>query len=117
MTHYVIGCGGGGSWLVPKLKKLVWQDNEICLIDGDTLEEKNLDRQLFDEEHLGKNKALALADKYDIDQAIDMFFHSNMVLNLEGESLGLTADDILWCCADNHACRREVLISCDRYNR
>lgn len=104
----VIGCGGGGSWLVPALVR-VHDPSKVILVDGDTLEEKNLDRQLFDKELLGMNKAEALSAKYKIDLFEANYFHSEYFTDLE-------PDDFLFCCADNHACRREVLTACDQYH-
>lgn len=115
-TNYVIGCGGGGSWTVAKLAKVT---KDICLVDGDTLEEKNLDRQLFDADRVGENKAEALAKKYllnhDWDRAALRSAAIPEYFSL-GLGLPLQPHDILWCCADNHACRREVLAACDQYD-
>jgi len=69
----VIGCGGTGSWLVPKLvktindmkrKNLITKDFTLALVDGDTVEPKNLIRQNFIEQDIGKNKAAVMADRY-----------------------------------------------------
>lgn len=60
---YIIGVGGVGSWLTPAICLLADAKN-VTLVDGDTLEEKNLNRQLFTEESVGLNKAEALARKY-----------------------------------------------------
>jgi tRNA A37 threonylcarbamoyladenosine dehydratase len=47
----VIGCGGIGSWLVDPLCTLLAYSNyptvEVSLIDGDTYEERNRERQNF----------------------------------------------------------------------
>jgi PRTRC genetic system ThiF family protein len=64
---FVIGCGGNGSHLVSDLARLVGTldlDIEIVLIDGDSVEEKNLIRQHFIGADLGKNKAQVLASRY-----------------------------------------------------
>ncbi len=109
MIIYVIGCGGVGSWAVEKLMK--WKPNHLWLIDGDVFEEKNMDRQLFDEDHLGMNKAEALAEKHGINGDC-----TNQYFTLESaERETLESDDILLCCADNHACRLAVLEACDLY--
>lgn len=100
--NYVIGCGGVGSWLVPKLAKLT---DRITLIDGDKLERGNLDRQLFDPICIGRMKADAIAERHGL-AGIPEYFHSAL-------DLGITSEDLLFCCADNHACRREVLQTCD----
>ncbi len=103
MTHHVIGAGGVSSWLIPKLVRL---EKGIIVYDGDTLEKKNLDRQLFDEEDVGRNKAQAMAAKYGI-LFVSEYYHSGLIR--------LDRTDWLWCCADNHAARREVLAACDLY--
>ena len=61
--NYIIGCGGVGSAIIPSFC-LLKTPEEITLIDGDILERKNLNRQLFDAHHLGQNKATALGTKY-----------------------------------------------------
>ncbi len=40
---YIIGCGGVGSWLASAVARLE-NPNHLVLVDGDDLEEKNLDR-------------------------------------------------------------------------
>lgn len=114
-TNYIIGAGGGGSWTVAKLAKVT---KDICLVDGDTLEEKNLDRQLFDADQVGVNKAQALAQKYEIKEWRDGRLTFGYIPHYFSLGLGLPLQphDILWCCADNHACRREVLAACDQYD-
>lgn len=107
MKNYVIGCGGVGSWLVPKLARL---EKELVLVDGDTLEEKNLDRQLFDFSYIGWNKAHALKHSQHEAGSGDVAFNENYYTS---GLLRHQNTDLLWCCADNMACRREVLVSCD----
>lgn len=69
----VVGCGGTGSWLIPKLaktindmkrKNLLSQDFSLILVDGDTAEPKNLIRQNFIEPDIGSNKAEVMALRY-----------------------------------------------------
>ena len=61
--NYIIGCGGVGSAIVPSFCLLRTPD-EVTLIDGDTIERKNLNRQMFDAGQIGMNKARALAGRY-----------------------------------------------------
>lgn len=105
MRHIVIGCGGVGSWLVPKLIRLEPPDS-ILLMDGDAFEEKNLDRQLFSREFVGTNKAAAMSGLHGTRALLEYF---------TAGSMRLSQDDLLWCCADNHAARRNVLDACDLY--
>lgn len=105
MSNYVIGAGGVGSWLVPRLARL---DRDIKIVDGDTLEKKNLDRQFFSDSMIGVNKASALAGMYGLSDCSIPEYYTVGLLQLDRK-------DWLWCCADNHACRREVLAACDLY--
>jgi hypothetical protein len=101
--HFVIGCGGVGSWLVPALC-LLRSPQEVVLIDGDTLEKKNLDRQLFDEDNIGQNKAQALAKKYQCEFVSGWYSLGSMEHDM---------GDWIFCCVDNNPARMAVLHSVD----
>jgi len=63
---YVIGCGGVGSALVPFLCR--WNNHtktysSITLIDGDKVEDKNLERQNFSENGVGEFKSEVLKSR------------------------------------------------------
>lgn len=64
----VVGCGGTGSAFLQNIVPyLVHRDDsqikvELIICDGDTVEEKNLARQVFYEDQVGMNKALALSE-------------------------------------------------------
>lgn len=103
MIH-VIGGGGIGSWIVPKLCRLI-DPHEIIIHDGDNLEVRNLDRQLFREDDIGRNKAAALADIHGTRH------NANFVT---ANNLRPTAADWIVCCADNNAARRAALAIADR---
>lgn len=65
----VVGCGGTGSRLVPLLAQFIktcqWViDPVIFLVDDDKVEEKNLLRQNFINQDVGKYKAEVLATRY-----------------------------------------------------
>lgn len=102
--YHVIGCGGGGSYLVPLLCKMV-PPPQIVLWDGDTLEKRNLDRQLFSPDDIGKNKAEALAARHGATARPQFFSSAAHTFN---------AVDWIFSCVDNHAGRREILSACDR---
>lgn len=110
---YIVGCGGVASWLLPVLTKLcVTQKHPpvIVLIDGDKLEEKNLDRQLFARDQIGQFKSDALLARYQSEyprlRSIPQFLTDGM----EWER-----NSLFFGCADNHAARRMVLAAVDMY--
>lgn len=103
---YIIGAGGVGSWLTPAVCLLASDPQLVTVIDGDDLEEKNLNRQLFDEEDIGRNKALALGAKYKC-PAMPEYFHRASIPDLQPE-------DVLLVCVDNHPARKEALAAADQ---
>lgn len=58
----ICGCGGTGSNLAPMLSRML-KDETFILIDGDLVEDKNIERQTFQKFDVGSNKARALAKK------------------------------------------------------
>lgn len=64
----VLGAGGTGGYLIPHLYRIAFADSErtyrIIICDGDIVEEKNLIRQNFVKQDIGKNKAAVLAERY-----------------------------------------------------
>lgn len=74
----IFGAGGVTSWFLPQLIKIFYNFNQkiygnnidlapeinITLVDGDICEHKNLLRQNFIPEDVGKNKAEVLAKRY-----------------------------------------------------
>lgn len=102
---HIIGAGGVGSFLTAALVRLK-DPQHITVIDGDTLERKNLDRQLFNEEDIGEPKSKAMASRYGCDYTRQWYSHGILDLN---------KTDWLLCCVDNHPGRRSVLQSCDAF--
>lgn len=106
----VIGCGGVASYLLPALLRTVHAE-KVVLHDGDTLEDRNLDRQLFAAEQIGMNKAEALAQllrKQFPDIMIDVepqYFH-------EGTYVEFGSTMII--CVDNHTARKNALLVADQ---
>lgn len=104
LKTYIIGAGGAGSILTPVLCRLSHR-SRVIVVDGDKLEQRNLDRQMYSENDIGRFKAEALAEQNDC-SAIAEWFRCGL--------LSLDNSDYLVCCADNHPARREVLDECDR---
>lgn len=65
----IVGCGGTGSRLIPMVAQFMKScpailDPFITLIDGDTVEMKNLARQNFIKPDIGRHKSEVLAERY-----------------------------------------------------
>lgn len=65
----IVGCGGTGSRLIPMVAQFMKScpailDPFITLIDGDTVEMKNLTRQNFIKPDVGRHKSEVLAERY-----------------------------------------------------
>jgi hypothetical protein len=59
----VVGCGGTGGYVAEALVRLLPQNVQIILVDFDRVEERNLIRQNFFREDVGKYKSVALAER------------------------------------------------------
>lgn len=115
MKHpLIIGAGGVTSYLLPVLLK-TFRPEKLTLVDKDELEKRNLDRQMFDETHIGKNKAWALWQstvfpsywKDDEDPTIiqDWF---TIATNIPDDI------DCIFCCADNHMARHAAILKANQ---
>lgn len=99
--HYIIGIGGGGTHLLSTLIKTL-HPKDLCLIDGDTLEGKNLKRQvLFEVEDIGKKKADALATRLGC-KSIARYIK-------EDDELKFKRKDVVFICVDNNPARKNIL--------
>jgi len=108
MNNIVIGCGGIGSWFAQSLAKMAKEPLILC--DMDTLERKNLDRQLYDPGFIGWNKAEALSTILkETDTVADITAQSNKVT----VQTTLPENSFLFCCVDNNAGRLASLSQCD----
>lgn len=111
---YIIGCGGVASYLMPALLKLLVNLEDqpsIILIDGDTLEERNLDRQLFKADQVGQPKSKAMQELYDPAQNLITY-----VTDYFTDGFQVMDGSLLLCCVDNHVARAAVLNTCDTNN-
>ena len=109
LNALIVGAGGVTSYMLPALKNSF--DLKLTLIDGYTLEKRNLDRQLFRTNHVGLNKAVALAKTYtfrkDNCTVIQQYFDIEM-LDTEYKYWFHEAD-ILIAAVDNHPARRALI--------
>lgn len=106
MKIYCIGAGGVASYLLPVLKRSIKITDEIIIMDGDRLEERNLERQLFRASQIGEYKAQALADMYGC-EALNSYLTAQTRLT---QTFGAEAEgDWLFVMVDNHKARRLAL--------
>ena len=117
--HLVIGVGGTGSYLVPKLCDYLKDTTEdiVLLIDGDVVEEKNLERQSYTLDDINKNKAVALLANYNVNYPkllmgafpnyIVSIKHFTRLINLL-RSLFKIDEIVVYGCVDNNAMRARL---------
>lgn len=82
----VLGAGGTGGYVIPHLYRLAYASGRpirIILCDGDIVEEKNLIRQNFVKQDIGRNKAQVLAQRYSASFGIDCEYIPSFVETLE----------------------------------
>ena len=101
--NYIIGCGGVGSAIVPSFC-LLKEPGDIALVNGNKLERKNLNRQMLDPSHIGRNKAQALGNRHGCNFVAEWYAKGKIRHHRH---------DWLLCLVDNHRTRKEVLEVCD----
>lgn len=110
----IVGCGGTGAYVSGHLARLISVLSEdpdrpyggikLILVDGDKVEQKNLERQHFIRQDLGLNKAEALAARYsaafgmEIEVVPSYLEDANAVATLDPQ--------LLIGCVDNNASRK-----------
>lgn len=113
---FLIGCGGNGSELAPKLARMARNLRKrgeyvaLHFIDPDRVETKNLDRQNFCWAERGLYKAETLANRFAHANgvaitAVTARFKTSLVRDLAGQSQTLK---VLVGCVDNPEARHEI---------
>lgn len=107
----IIGTGGTGGNLVSLVARMLsatYLDTTLLLVDGDSVEEKNLKRQPFSKRDIGMNKARALAKKVEATYDCKVEYSSNYVLSIEDMDTLFEKhrNPIIIGCVDNHKCRK-----------
>jgi hypothetical protein len=114
----IIGAGGVTSYLLPALKRSF--DLSVVLIDGDILENKNLDRQLFRNNDIGKFKAEALLRtnlfRKSEATAVCTYFDEDL-LDTEYRLFFGKSCDLIICAADNHPARRAAIFAANEMKK
>lgn len=113
----IVGVGGIGSNLFQKLARYAPINYNILLVDGDTVEAKNIERQCFTKNDIGKNKAECLAHKAN-NQLLNRFKHYPYYLETKNmDKLAKQFESIIprqhgktiiFGCVDNHPTRKAL---------
>jgi molybdopterin/thiamine biosynthesis adenylyltransferase len=112
---YIVGAGGVTSYFMPPfIKTLAHQTDakpRVYIVDGDILEERNLERQLFDKNGIQKNKAEAMKVQY-------LTEYKKIVATPRYFTIGSRVKEksLIFGFVDNHVARRAILGACDTYN-
>lgn len=83
----LVGAGGTGGYLANYLAKSISlingsrqrHNHTLTIVDGDTVENKNITRQNFIPADVGKNKAAVLAERYGNAYGIEILYVPNLV--------------------------------------
>jgi len=126
----IIGAGGVASYMLPVLLRQFTVRHGV-LIDADVLEARNLDRQVFKQEHVGHNKATALLQTCEVDMLDDIedygyvrmvsleeWFTKDCLEKVTSEYPFIEEKDfnIIICLVDNNPTRKEIFELSDKLN-
>lgn len=116
----ILGAGGTGGYVIPHLYRIGFtaeRDIQILVCDGDIVEEKNLIRQNFVHQDIGRNKAQVLAERYSAAFGIECEYIPRFV-ETEEELHRLTAPDLreqIWMNVPET--QRVILLGCVDNNK
>jgi molybdopterin/thiamine biosynthesis adenylyltransferase len=111
----LIGVGGTGGYVLQQMARLLYSLKEqgasvpdVLLVDGDTVEEKNLLRQYFLPQDVGKKKATVLAERYARAYGLSIAAYPHyLTKETDGRPAGiLEPGDVVVACVDNGSTRR-----------
>lgn len=100
----VVGCGGTGGFVAEGLCRLLPKKFNIALVDPDTVEARNLDRQNFYDEDLGRFKAQSLAERLSRNFNREIFYDVRPIEQMSVEDRG----DLTIGCVDNGPAREKL---------
>lgn len=112
-TVTIVGCGGTGAQVARIVGRMAYDMQrsrkhapQIVLIDPDTIEEKNVGRQLFSPSLLGKNKAECVGRMLNLALGLDVRWipdHVDAVRHFDRYGGNLVIS-----CVDDHEARKEI---------
>lgn len=120
----VIGSGGTGTYFLKEVSRLISSDEEIqgkissmTIADGDIVEKKNLSRQCFRREDIGRNKASVMAEVLNETFELKWQVYPHYLTDIESmtkifpPNQGKKHIPVIIGCVDNHAAR----LLCEKY--
>jgi molybdopterin/thiamine biosynthesis adenylyltransferase len=117
MRIVIVGLGGVGSILCERLARFISYasdiDAELCLVDGDTYEPKNYERQEFSQ--VGKKAEIKAADLEDQYPDAKLEYYSAFI-NSANIADAIKNGDVVFLCVDNHKTRMIVSNYCRNLN-
>jgi CheY-like chemotaxis protein len=117
MAVIVIGLGGIGSALVEPLARYLnfrGEPKELLLVDGDSYEKRNLDRQRAGIEDIAVNKARTHAERLRREfKDLEITWQDVFVTPANVKTI-VNAGDFVLACVDNHATRKVLQDRCLR---
>lgn len=121
----VIGCGGTGSKFLIEFGRYLYglnlkENYEITIIDGDTVEERNIARQTFQKEDIGRFKAEVMSEILSQVFKIKTYYIPDYIKKVDELSKYISDENIniIIACVDNHPCRaiiHQVFITCSDF--
>lgn len=117
VTAKVIGSGGIGLALLPHLCRVlnygstVYQFDfaELTLVDGDSYEERNRDRQQFS--NIGNKAEVTVENLKKEFENVD-FFSKSFYITKDNIGDVIVENDLVFSCVDNHATRKLISQHC-----
>lgn len=107
---FVVGLGGTGGLLVPKLAHILqkFSNYDLWLMDGDVVDKGNVERQPYQEFNINEKKAVALSRKIASNYNISVYEYSDYLTGGEIENIAEKEDYeqiYILGCVDNHSTR------------
>jgi hypothetical protein len=102
-TVTVVGCGGTGGFAAESLCRLLPEHTDLVLVDHDRVEERNLTRQCFVREDLGRFKSETLARRL-----AQKFGRPVGYSTLPVAAVDMKLPGLIIGCVDNGLARRDI---------
>jgi len=108
LNALIVGAGGVASYMLPALARSF--ELKGILMDADTLEEHNLDRQIFKSSQVGKNKAISLRQHHKLTGLLPLPEYIDDAF-IQRNREGLKNIEVIIVLVDNHPARRSCILT------